>query len=111
MAVATSSHIVEHAPVRVLGPSTNGGERRVLCEVEAERFMGVLLHPVPALEMYERTGLFRPGANIVILWPEDCTRWCSATVGDELEIGARRFTIRAIRDNPPCYSEVYVDDD
>jgi hypothetical protein len=76
----------------------------------ARRFMDVLVHPVPAAEMHQRTGSFRPGSKIVIDWPENSEHWRGLVPGDRLEIDGRRFTIGAVEEFPLCFVNAYVDE-
>jgi hypothetical protein len=71
--------------------------------------MGVLVHPVPALEMLDRIGAFRRGGKILVYWPRDKSGWYSVMPGDQIEIEGNTYTIRGILDRPPCYSHLYVD--
>ena len=109
MATTYPIHIDERVPARVVRLAGPASEGRALCDVTARRFMDVLVHPVPALEMQERLGTFQLGGKIFVDWPEDPTDWESVVPGDQLEIEGHAFTIRGIRDSPVCYSEIYVD--
>lgn len=80
-----------------------------VCDVVVERFMGVLIHPVPALTMQEITGVFRPGGKVLIEWPDDRSGWANVAAGDSIVVAGHELPIRATFDFPPCYAEIYVD--
>ena len=110
MATAHMVHTEGKIPARVLRTSGQSGEGKTLCDVMAQRFMGVLVHPVPPLEMEKRVGTFHRGGKIFVYWPDCETRWYSVKPGDQLEVEGRTFTIRAIEDYPHCYGEIYIDE-
>lgn len=105
MATITSVHIDEKLPARIVRAHAQTGETVVPLTVR--RFMGVMVHPVPAHEMQRLTDTFRPGGKIYVNWPE--TGWEKVVPGDQLEVGSTTRTIRAIRQYPGCYAELYVD--
>jgi hypothetical protein len=111
MSAIHSVHTERRVPARVLRPSGPAGERRTLCDLTLERFLSVLVHPVPAIEMEKRTGTFRPGGKVFACWPHELTGLYSCLIvsGDQLEVEGQILTIRAVEDYPHCYSEIYVD--
>src|SRR5690348_4409618 len=80
-----------------------------LCEIVVERFMGVLMHPVPPLEMQELFGTFVPGGKVFVEWPRKQKGWQEVLPGDRLVVGDRELTIRGAYASPSCYVAIYVD--
>lgn len=99
-----------HTPIDERLPAAiHRSDNTVVCEIVVERFMGVLVHPVPALEMQELCGTFEPGGKVVLEWPRDIERWRQVVPGDRLLIGDRELTIRRAVEHPHCYIAIYVE--
>jgi hypothetical protein len=109
MATLHATRIDERLPARILRRSDADGHSRQIANVTARRFMDVLFHPVPPLEMQDECGVFRQGGKIFVEWPEDSADWMHAAPTDRLEVEGREFDILAIHDAPPCYSTIYVE--
>lgn len=105
----SSNHLDERLPARILRPVASVDEDATLCDITVERFMGVLVRPVPPVEMHEVTGSFEHGGKVMVQWPDDMEGWWAVSPGDQLEVDGRTLTIRKTRDFPVCYAEIYVD--
>jgi hypothetical protein len=70
--------------------------------------MGVLIHPVPRIEMLDRCGTFEDGGKVYLDWAKDVPVWFQIEAGDRLEVDGRAFTILALDEMPVVYSALYV---
>jgi hypothetical protein len=104
MEATVHTPIDERLPAQIHRPGAHA-----LCELVAERFMGVLVHPVPSGEMQELCGTFQPGGKVLVEWPRDDEHWRQVLPGDRLVVGDRQLTIRGIYEYPECYVAIYVD--
>ena len=109
MATTHLAHLDERIPARIRRAEAPEDEDATLCEVTVERFMGVIVRPVPPVEMHEIAGRFQHGGKVMVQWPDDRDGWWAVSPGDQLEVEGRSLTIRRTRDFPVCYAEIYVD--
>lgn len=79
-------------------------------ELKARRFMGVLRHPVPLIEMAQRCGLNHRGCKIIADWPPNPLDDLPVAAGDLLEVEGQTYSIRCVNEHPGCYLELYVDE-
>lgn len=104
MVNTSRTRIDERIPAKI--HRANG---EALCEIAVERFMGVVMHPVPSLEMQDLFGRFAPGGKVLVEWSREPEGWHEVLPGDHLVIGDRELTIRGVYECPPCYMAIYVD--
>jgi hypothetical protein len=108
MSEVKTVHIDERIPARIV--RSGDGESAPLCNVTVRRTMNVLVHPVPPLEMENRSGRFHRGGKVFVDWPPDAAGWEAVVPGDRLEVEGKSFTIKAVSSCPVCYGEIYVDE-
>ncbi len=104
------THLDQRLPASIRRSSVGDANEESVCDVTVERFMGVLVHPVPPLEMEKLDGKFRRGGRVIIEWPRDQERWWRVSPGDRLVVEGRALPICATFDHPSCYAEIYVED-
>lgn len=78
-------------------------------KLEACRFVGTMLHPVPMSEMARLCGMKRRGYRIVLTWP-NCEKDHLIQVGDTVEVDGRSYPVRAVTERPGCYVEIYTEE-
>lgn len=97
-------HVREREPVQII----RGGSGAPAMELTGRRFMGTLLHPVPAGDMQKRCGLFHHGHRISVDWPAGATEDHPVRPGDSLEVGGKTYPVCACVERPGCYLDIYV---
>jgi hypothetical protein len=99
-----STPVLEKVPGRII-PA--GGSAEAL-PVNVQRFMGVLVHPIPKCEMEARFGCFREGGKVYLDWSRALPSWFGVEPGDRLEVAGRSFNILGRDEMPIVYSALYV---
>jgi hypothetical protein len=99
-----STQVLEKVPGRIV-PADEAAEA---IPVTLQRFMGVLVHPVPRIEFLEKCGEFVDGGKVYLEWSRDLPAWFRVEVGDRLEVEDRAFTIAALDEVPIVYTALYV---
>lgn len=105
-----ATRINERIPARILRPVNGAGKPQPYLDLTAQRFMGVLKHPVPRSEMQQKFGVDRRACKIV-------TTWCAESdnhpvqAGDLLELSGNSYRILGAKPYPGCYLELYIEDD
>lgn len=103
-----ATRVIQTVPAKLLRQSGNG-DYQPCVELSAERFMGVLKHPVPRGEMLKRFGVDRPGCKIQARWCDDVPDRDPVQPGDLLEIEGRHHPIIGAKSYPGCYIEFFID--
>jgi hypothetical protein len=103
-------HISERIPATVLRRSETTGTIQPQLELSAERFMGVLKHPVVRSEMLEKFGIDRRGCKVVVSWCPDATKNSLVEAGDLLETGDEIHRVLGTKSHPNCYLEIYMEE-
>ena len=105
-----ATRISERVPARILRRVEGQGEPEAHLTLSAQRFMGVLKHPVPRSEMRQKFGLDRRGCKVVAEWCAEATDDNPVRPGDLLELGGQTYTVCGSRSYPGCYLELYIDE-
>jgi hypothetical protein len=103
-----ATRITGRVPARVLRPVE--GQLQPLLELSAQRFAGVLKHPVPRTEMIRKFGLDRRGCKLVAEWSRSSDEDHPVKVGDVLEVEGNTYAIVGVVDYPGCFIDLYIDD-
>jgi hypothetical protein len=100
--------VTERVPIKIVR-KVSGGTPSELA-LEAERFMGVLRHPVSRGDMQQKFGIHRPGCRITARWCDEAPDEHPVQAGDLLEIEGETYEILGARAMPGCFIELYVED-
>lgn len=104
-----TAQIRERVPARVRRAAPDTGEYQPTHDLTARRFMGVLVHPVPRHDMQVRCGVYHQGGRVVVEWPSRMMEDRPVRPGDQLEVGGKTYRVRATKELPLCFLEIYVD--
>jgi len=105
-----ATRVTERVPAKILRHADGPGEPQLHLELTAQRFMGVLKHPVPRSEMRQKFGVDRRGCKIVTQWCRETAEDQPVRAGDLLELNGQTYSIRGARAYPGCYLELYIED-
>jgi hypothetical protein len=100
--------VTERVPVKIVRKASDGTSP--VLEMEAERFMGVLRHPVARADMLHKFGVDQRGCRITARWHGEAPDEHPVKAGDLLEIEGESHVIRGVRTMPGCYLEIYTDE-
>ena len=103
------ARITEHVSVSMTRPGRVLGKQLKPLELRAERFAGVLKHPVPMIEMARMFDIERPAWKVVAEWDPDRRASYPIEAGDQLEIDGTTYSILGVRQFPRCFLEIYID--
>jgi hypothetical protein len=99
--------VTERVPIKIVRKAS-GGAPPVLA-LEAERFMGVLRHPVSRGDMLRKFGLDGPGCRITARWCEEAPDEHPVQAGDLLELEGKTYELLGTHAMPGCFIELYVE--
>lgn len=105
-----ATQISGRVPARILRRVEGSDDYQPLLELMAERFMGVLKHPVPRREMLHKFGLDERGCKVVAEWCDGSPEEHPIRAGDLLEIEEKRHEVLGVIDRPGCYFDLYIQD-
>lgn len=105
-----ATHINERVPVRIVsqGDSSNGDASEL--QLQAERSMGVLRHPVARAEMLRKIGIDRRGCKVVLHWDNKLPENLPIKAGDHLDIAGTLYSIIGVKAYPGFYIDVFIED-
>lgn len=104
-----ATRINERIPARILRPAEGAATPQPYLDLKAQRFMGVLKHPVARSEMQRKFGVDQRACKVVAEW---CAQGDDHPVraGDLLELAGNSYRILGAKPYPGCYLELYVED-